>query len=366
MADGTIRRRRARGQFGGGDGRAKLACVWTGLHQIYLYLIAAVRAQRHRKLVERITEIAIAIFDAQENAVAGFHFLGRPPLRNAAVGVGFHLFALQLLCERFLLRIDNLAARHRKLAIGRHTNFHIAQGHRAKLRLKFRWIITRYHVIPGQLQHAIPLCYGSEGSIHFAAKQPFARAGGAAQIHQFLISTGMRGHHHWDAVFPATHAQITIVHHNGQRRAGHVQPFASMPQPTDRTEQIELLQITLLEPIYFRQTKQCAIGQLHIRHPFEDVLKLLARRIMLFLPKRQQPREEFRADGHGLVRIILQRFKRLRRLIINLLRHERFANAELGLDGVRRAGVAIGHGGILRARHIVALALVVTFGQQQL
>ena len=32
VADCTIRRRRARGQFGGGDGRAKLACVWTGLH----------------------------------------------------------------------------------------------------------------------------------------------------------------------------------------------------------------------------------------------------------------------------------------------------------------------------------------------
>ena len=44
VADGTIRRRCARGQFGGGDGRAKLACVWTGLHQIHLYLIAAVRA----------------------------------------------------------------------------------------------------------------------------------------------------------------------------------------------------------------------------------------------------------------------------------------------------------------------------------
>ena len=96
------------------------------------------------------------------------------------------------------------------------------------------------------------------------------------------------------------------------------------------------------------------------------MLKLLARRIVLFLPKRQQPREEFRADGYGLVRIILQHFKRLRRLIINLLRHKRFTNAELGLDGMRRAGVAIGHSGILRTCHIVALTLVVTFGQQQL
>ena len=215
VADGTIRRRRARGQFGGGDGRAKLACVWAGLHQIDLYLIAAVRAQRHRQFVEGITEVAIAIFDAQENAVARFHLLGRPSLRDAAVGVGFHLFALQLLSERFLLRIDNFAACHGKLAIGRYTNFHIAQGHRAKLRLKFRWIITGDHIFSGQLQHTIPQCHGSESRIHFTAKEPFARASGAAQIHQFLISTGMRGHHHRDAAFPATHAQITIVHDNG-------------------------------------------------------------------------------------------------------------------------------------------------------
>ena len=141
--------------------------------------------------------------------------MGRPPLRNTAVGISFHLFALQLLCERFLLRIDNLATRHGKLAIGRNTNFHIAQGYCAKLRLKFRWIITRYHVFPGQLQHAIPQCHSSESRIHFTAKQPFTRAGSAAQIHQFLISTGMRGHHHRNAAFPATHAQITIVHNNG-------------------------------------------------------------------------------------------------------------------------------------------------------
>ena len=96
------------------------------------------------------------------------------------------------------------------------------------------------------------------------------------------------------------------------------------------------------------------------------MLKLFARLIALSLARSQYAGEKLGANVHLQIRIFLERLENLSGLIINFLRHERFTNAELRLNGVRRAIVPVGDRGILHTRHIVALALIIAFGQQQL
>ena len=122
----------------------------------------------------------------------------------------------------------------------------------------------------------------------------------------------------------------------------------------------------MLETIDFRKTEKGTVGQLHIGYPLQNMLELLACFIVLFLTESQQARQKLCANGNLLIGIILKHFECLRRLIVNLLRHEGFADAKLGLNGMRRAAITIGYRGILNAGHIKPLPLEITLGQQQL
>ena len=190
-------------------------------------------------------------------------------MRDASVFIGLlRLFALQLFGEGFLLHIHNLAASHRKIAVSRHAYFHITQRHRAELFLKIFRIITLNHIPPGQLQHAVIDGHGAKGGIDLTSEQSFTSARSAAQQHAFTVAARFGGDDHRDTVLAAAHTQIAVMHDNRQRVPGHMQSFTMLPQTADRTQEVELLKVALLQTINLRQAKQGPVGQLHIRHAF--------------------------------------------------------------------------------------------------
>ena len=85
------------------------------------------------------------------------------------------------------------------------------------------------------------------------------------------------------------------MHHDRERFARGMQPFAVLPKTADGAQQVELLKVTLLKFVDFREIKECLIGQFHVGHTFKDVLELFPGLIVLFLPKCQQAIQKFRA-----------------------------------------------------------------------
>ena len=156
------------------------------------------------------------------------------------------------------------------------------------------------------------------------------------------------------------------MHHDRQRVARGMQPFAVLPEATDGAQQVELLQVTLLKPVNFREVKECLIGQFHVGHTFKDVLEFLPGFIVLFLPKCQQAIQKFRAYRNAQIRVLLHLLENHGRLVKHLLRHVGFADPKPCLKGVRGARITVGHRGVFRARHVKALTAEVAFRQQQL
>ena len=122
----------------------------------------------------------------------------------------------------------------------------------------------------------------------------------------------------------------------------------------------------MFETIDFRKTEKGAVGQLHIGYPLQNMLELLTGFIVLFLMESQQARQKLCSNGNLLVWILFKHLEGLCCLIVNLLRHEGFADAKPSLNGMRRTAITIGYRGILNAGHIKPLPLEVTLGQQQL
>ena len=366
VVDGRVAGQGAGRQLPGRHGPLEHPGVRARFAQARLHLVAAVGRHLDDHLVRLVRQVAIGVLDAQVNEVAGLDLVGGSPLGEAEVPLFlFPRFARQPLAERLLLQVHDLAAGHLELGVGGHLNVDVGQRHRAELRLELVRVVAADDVAAGELEHVVAGHGAAQARVQVATEQT-APGAGAGQIDLLAVAARLGPDRHRDAVVAAADAQVAVVDDDRQRRPGRMMALAGAAQAAHRAQQPELVEVSLLDAVDLGQVEQGLVGQVDVRHAVQDAAEDVAGLVVVSPAQGQHAAQEL-GTNHDLGlppggQLLEHRF----RLVVDPLRHERLADAELRFDGLRAIGVAVDDAGKLAPGHVVALRLEVVAGQQQL
>ncbi len=239
------------------------------------------------------------------------------------------------------------------------------QRHVAELLLERLGVIALDHVLAGQLEDLVALDGRAEACFQVGPEQALAGAA-ADEVDDLLIAARLGGDAHRDAGMAPADAQVAVLDHDRQRLARRVPALAVAAQSADGAQQLQLIDVALLGAVDLGQVVEHLVGQFGGRHAFQDGAEDGAGLLAVAAPAGQHAAQELRPDDHVALPAAGQALERQLGLVVDLLLHEGLADAELGLDRLRRLGVAVQNGRVLGPGQVVALAAEVVAGQQQL
>ena len=353
-------------QFTRGGGAFKDTRMWRGFLERDLHLVSALGGQLDHHLVKLITKVAVLVLDPEIDRVARLDLVRRSLLGHPLIGLlALPRLPFQAFAECLLLGIDDQAAGNRELPVGGNDDVDVRKRDLLEFLFERVRIIAPDLVLPGDLEFPVALRDGSQFGRQVHAEQPLAGPA-ADQEHLLAIPAGLGGHDHRDPVVPPADPQIAVLDNDGEWQTRWVGPLAVSSQSAHRPQQVQLVDVTFLIAVDFREAVQRLVGQRDRRHAIQHAPEDHPGLVTITPAMRQHAPQELRPDHHVEFTTVGKLLENQFRLVIDFLSQEGFADSKLGLDRLGRLGVPILDSGELVPRQVVPLRLGKIPCQQQL